>query len=75
MNSGSSLIPFDTLFERSLNAIAVHTVILNEGRAVDYLFDAVNPAFEALTGLRAADILGKSVLAVLPETEPIWIER
>jgi PAS domain S-box-containing protein len=44
------------------------------GRPVDYRFLEINPAFEALTGLKGADILGKTVLEVLPETEPFWIE-
>ena len=41
---------------------------------MDYRFLAVNPAFERLTGLKAADIVGRTVLEVLPGTERHWIE-
>jgi len=64
------------IFEKGLNAVSVHTVVLDPtGRPVDYIFDLVNPAFETLTGLRSSDVLGKSVLSVLPGSEAWWIER
>ncbi len=75
MENGVSVVPFESVFERSLSAIAVHTVVLDRGRAVDYVFDAVNAAFVAMTGLRAADLLGKSALAVFPSIDPKCIER
>jgi len=66
----------NSLFENSLNAIGVHTIILDEaGTPMDYIFDSVNQAFEELTGLRREDVLGKSVLTVFPKTERLWIER
>jgi serine phosphatase RsbU (regulator of sigma subunit) len=34
----------------------------------------VNRAFEALTGLRASDIIGRTAREVLPGLEPAWIE-
>jgi PAS domain S-box-containing protein len=64
------------LFESMLNGFALHEIICDEkGVPVDYRFLRVNPAFERLTGLRAADITGKTVLEVLPGTEREWIER
>jgi PAS domain S-box-containing protein len=64
------------LFESMLNGFALHEIICDEkGNPVDYRFLRVNPAFERLTGLRAADITGKTVLEVLPGTEREWIER
>lgn len=58
-----------------LDGFALHEMIYDsEGRPADYRFLEVNPAFEALTGLKAVDILGKTVLQVLPETETYWIE-
>jgi PAS domain S-box-containing protein len=67
-------------FTRLLNEMgsggALHEIITDEaGRPVDYRFLHVNPAFEELTGLRAADILGKRALEVIPTLEPVWIER
>ncbi|MHB0876297.1 MAG: PAS domain S-box protein [Anaerolineae bacterium] len=64
------------LFEEMISGFALHEIICDEeGRPVDYRFLEINPVFERLTGLRAADIVGKTVLEVLPETEPFWIER
>lgn len=64
------------LFETMLNGAAMHEILLDdEGRPVDYRFLQVNPAFEALTGLKASDILGKTARQLFPGLEPLWIER
>ena len=34
----------------------------------------INAAFERLTGLKKEELIGKTVLEVLPETESFWIE-
>ncbi len=66
---------FRTLVETSINAIALHEIITDEeGRPVDYRFLEVNRAFEQLTGLSADKLIGRTVLEVLPGTEPFWIE-
>jgi len=63
------------LFREMVGAFALHEIICDEsGRPIDYRFLAVNPAFERLTGLRAEDLLGHTVLEVLPDTETYWIE-
>ncbi len=63
------------LFEELLSGFALHEIICDEtGKPIDYRFLEVNPNFEALTGLRAEDILGKRLLEVLPESETHWIE-
>lgn len=63
------------LFNEMLDGFALHEIICDEqGRPCDYRFLDVNPAFERLTGLARADLLGKTVLEVLPNTEPFWIE-
>ncbi|MFH1135233.1 MAG: PAS domain S-box protein [Pseudomonadota bacterium] len=55
---------------------ALHEIITDqEQRPLDYRFLAVNPAFEKLTGLRAQDIVGRTVLEVMPRTEDDWIQR
>ncbi len=62
------------LFENLPQGFAVHEMIWDEeGNAVDYRFLSVNPAFERLTGLKADDILGKTVRQVLPEIEAAWV--
>ncbi|NCC53849.1 MAG: PAS domain S-box protein, partial [Spartobacteria bacterium] len=65
---------YRTLFVEMLSGFAVHDIICDDtGRPVDYRFLDINPAFEKLTGL-GRDIIGKTVLEVLPGTEPYWIE-
>jgi len=66
---------YQTLFRQMLNGFAVHEIILDDqGESVDYRFLEVNPAFEDMTGLKGADIVGKTVRQVLPDTEQDWIE-
>jgi len=66
---------YRVLFREMLNGFALHEIICDaEGRPVDYRFLAVNPAFERMTGLSAEEIVGKTVLEVLPGTESSWIE-
>lgn len=64
------------LFENITQGFALHEVITDEsGEPVDYRFLKVNPSFEKLTGLREADLVGKTVREVLPDTEEIWIRE
>lgn len=66
---------FRLLFNEMVDAFALHEIICDDqGTPIDYRFLAVNPAFEKMTGLKAADILGKNVLDILPSTESYWIE-
>jgi PAS domain S-box-containing protein len=66
---------YRTLFERMLNGFALHEIICDDdGRPVDYRFLEVNPAYERLTGLRASDLIGRTVREVLPGIEDFWIE-
>jgi len=62
------------LFTQMTEGFALHEIICNnKGIPVDYRFVEVNHAFEVLTGLRAIDIIGKTVLEVMPATETRWI--
>jgi PAS domain S-box-containing protein len=59
-----------------LSGVAVHEILCDpRGNPIDYRFLSVNPAFEKLTGLKSAEIVGRTVLEVMPATESIWIER
>ena len=61
---------FRALFEHSLNGLALHEIVTDEGgRAIDYVFLQVNRAFEELTGLRADQVIGRRVTEVLPGIE------
>jgi PAS domain S-box-containing protein len=67
---------YRALFETMSEGFALHEILTDDsGRPCDYRFLRVNPAFERLTGLVAADLVGRRVLEVLPGTEPSWIER
>jgi PAS domain S-box-containing protein len=64
------------LFEQMLSGFALHEIICDEAdRPVDYRFLEINPAFERLTGLRAEDLLGRTVRQAMPGTEQYWIDR
>ncbi len=63
------------LFSSMQNGFALHEIICDhEGKPCDYRFLEVNPAFETVTGLKATDIIGRTVLEVMPDTEDYWIE-
>ena len=67
---------FRLLFQNLTSGFALHEIILDaQDQPCDYRFLEVNPAFEALTGLKASNIIGKTVRQVLPDTEAIWIEH
>jgi len=56
--------------------VALHEIICDAaGRPCNYRFLEVNLAFERLTGLKSQDLVGRTVLEVMPQTEPVWIER
>lgn len=64
------------LFTENLSGFALHEIICDDGgQPVDYRFLAVNPAFEKFTGLKAEDIIGRTVLEVMPGTEDYWIKN
>ena len=66
---------YRTLISKMLNGFALHEIICNEaGKPYDYRFLEINSAFEEMTGLKSGDILGKTVLEVLPEVESFWID-
>ncbi len=65
-----SELRYKSLFTEMLNGFAYHKIITDEnGKPVDYVFLAINSAFEKLTGLKKGDIIGKKVTEVLPGIE------
>ena len=67
---------YQALFEKMMDACALHEIICDEnGKPFNYRFLAVNPAFEKITGHKADDILGKTMLDVVPDAEPSLIEK
>ncbi len=66
---------YQALFREIMDGFALNEIICDElGQPVDYRFLAVNPSFERMTNLTANEILGRTVLEILPNTEKHWIE-
>lgn len=66
---------YSSLFNKMLDGFAHHEIICDAaGQPIDYRFLAVNPSFEELTGLKAENLIGRTVLEVLPGTEKHWID-
>jgi len=67
---------YRSLVNEMAQGLAVHEIIQNEaGDVIDYRFLDVNDGFCVLTGLSKSELIGKTVLEVLPETEKDWIKR
>lgn len=64
------------LFEAMTSGFALHEIILDaQGVPRDYRFLEVNPAFERQTGIDTTGVIGRTLLELLPNSEPIWVER
>ncbi|MGB8298945.1 MAG: GAF domain-containing protein [Polyangia bacterium] len=64
------------LFENLAEAFAVHEVVYGEdGKPIDYRFLDLNSAFEQSTGLKRQDVVGRTLLEVLPDSERFWIDK
>ena len=67
---------YAVLINEMIDGFALHEIICDDsGDPVDYRFLDVNPAFEKLTSLKRADVIGKTVREVLPDIEESWIRR
>lgn len=63
------------LFDSMLDGFALHEMIFDDrGKAVDYRFISVNPAFETQTGLKAEDTVGRKISEVMPEYYREWVD-
>ncbi|MCL5985626.1 MAG: GAF domain-containing protein [Actinobacteria bacterium] len=72
---GNSEEAIHLLFDAMHEGFALHEIICDmKGKPCDYRFLALNPAFEVLTGLKEAEIIGKKVREVLPKLEQYWID-
>ena len=65
---------YEQLFHEMSSAFALHKMIYDKnGNPIDYRFVKVNYQFEKMLNLKSEDIVGKTVLQILPETEKYWI--
>lgn len=56
--------------EESPSGYAHHKIICDKmGNPCDYMFIEVNKAFETITGIKGADIIGKTITEILPGIE------
>jgi PAS domain S-box-containing protein len=63
------------LFNASDAGVALLEIITDESDTpVDYRFLDLNPAYERISGLLVSDVIGKTVMEVLPGTDPFWIK-
>jgi len=63
------------LFDQMQNGFAHSEIICDaQGHPIDSRYLSVNPAFERITGRKAEDVVGKTILEVFPALEPNWIE-
>ncbi|MBI9017061.1 MAG: ABC transporter substrate-binding protein [Phycisphaerae bacterium] len=66
---------YQVLFRKMLDGFAFHEIICDEqGQPIDYRFLNVNPAFERMTGLKAKDAIGKTIMEIMPNIEHHWIK-
>jgi PAS domain S-box-containing protein len=67
---------YQSLFKNMTKGFALHQIITDAlGNPVDYRFIDVNQHFEIITGLKRDEILGRTILELLPNIEKIWIEK
>jgi signal transduction histidine kinase len=68
----ASELKYRTLFERIDEGFCLLQLVFEDGRATDYRFIDMNPAFEMHTGLSSAR--GRMAREVLPDLEEHWFE-
>jgi PAS domain S-box-containing protein len=66
---------YRSLFSSMSEGFALHELLFDpQGMPCDYRFLTVNPAFEKLTGLKAENIVGKSLRQIMPDEVPFWLD-
>ena len=67
---------FRLLFQNLNTNFALHEIILDvTGKAVDYRYLLINPAFEKTVGIPSGVMVGKTARELFPGTEEYWIEK
>jgi PAS domain S-box-containing protein len=65
---------YQELFDTMFNGFALHEIIVDDvGSPINYRFLEINKKFEEMTGLKASEVVGKTVSEVLPDIELEWI--
>jgi PAS domain S-box-containing protein len=67
---------YQALFDSMTEGFALHEVVRDAaGAPVDYRFLDLNPAFERLTGLRRAEVVGKCASEVMGDEAAFWVAK
>lgn len=70
------LFDYKELFDNMLNGFALHETIRDEkGKPIDFEYIAVNEAFGKQTGFDISEIIGKTILQILPGIDLELIEK
>ncbi|RXA19856.1 PAS domain S-box protein [Methanosarcina sp. MSH10X1] len=67
---------YRTLFTNMTEGFVLAEVIFDEdGKPYDYRYLEVNPVYERSTGFKREEVLGKSILKVVPNVSPTMIKK
>ncbi|MFW2374294.1 MAG: PAS domain S-box protein [Gammaproteobacteria bacterium] len=66
---------YKSLFDKMPDGYCIFETIFDENnRPVDYRFLSINPAYERITGFKANDLIGKTLLELFSDKAKHWIE-
>lgn len=66
---------YDELIDKLPVGFAHHSIICDDnGIPVNYRYIRINKKFEEFTGIKAEDVIGKTILDVLPDIDKHWID-
>ena len=67
---------FRSLYESMNEGVAIYRLLHDDdGEPVDYVLTGANPAFERVTGLRRADVVGRRASEIFPSVSPIYLAQ
>ncbi len=66
---------YQNLFENMEEGYALLEAVFDaDGKVRDFRYLAVNPAFERILGLKRDEVVGKTIMSLIPDIEDYWIE-
>jgi len=67
---------YQLLINEMQQGLALHEIVLDDNNnPIDYIFLGINPAYEKIIGFKEKEVVGRSVLELMPNTEKYWIEE
>ncbi len=67
---------YRALFSNLPGGFALHEIVCDaQGKPCDYRFLEINAGFERLTGLKREAVIGRLCSQLLPDEDPIWVQR